>query len=288
MFRLPRPLGKVFRRLDRYLRHDTTYHRDGDRVFWIAFDAAYYLLYSMTRRVLGRRGAHLMNHALGLEHALERVTLPNSDRLLLRRVHRAVVREVFDEEIYGRLGLGAGDEVIDAGAHWGVFTLWAARRVGPRGHVIAIEPDPLNFAQLKRNVERNRLTNVTLLHAGLWDRPGEGAMTVGQGPRAAQMERIDPAGQGVPLLTLDEILERRPLERLSLVKVDVEGAELRVLRGGPRTISRGPSFAMEVHPDACDADAVEALLRQAGYSMESTRAEEGEGHLYLLWARRGR
>ncbi|HYE98665.1 MAG TPA: FkbM family methyltransferase [Planctomycetota bacterium] len=277
-------LGRVSRRMAQYLRHDFTYHTPGERPFWIAFDAAYYLIFSASRKLLGKRRTRRLKELLPFELAYEWATLPNTDRLRLRRVHRAVIREVYDEEIYGRVPLRPGDGVIDAGAHWGVFTTWAARRVGPTGHVIAVEPDPINFAELERNVRRNGLTNVTLVQAGLWDVPGKGSMTQGVGPRAAQMEQVDPSGGSLALLTLDEVLERHPLPRLRMVKVDVEGAELRVLRGGSRAIAQRPHFAMEIHPEGCDADALEKLLRDAGYAIQSTRAEDGEGHLYMLWA----
>ena len=63
--------------------------------------------------------------------------------------------------------LRPGDTVIDVGANVGYYTLLAARKVGPRGKVVAFEPDPESFSFLKRNVKANGFTNVVLEQKGL-------------------------------------------------------------------------------------------------------------------------
>ncbi|MEM6996443.1 MAG: FkbM family methyltransferase, partial [Myxococcota bacterium] len=57
--------------------------------------------------------------------------------------------------------LEPGDTFVDVGANLGYYTVLAAKKVGPSGRVFAFEPDPESFALLKRNVDRNGLTNIT-------------------------------------------------------------------------------------------------------------------------------
>lgn len=77
--------------------------------------------------------------------------------------------------------LKEGDVVIDAGAFPGVFTIYAAKKVGPEGKVIAFEPIPKNFEVLKENVELNRLNNVVLVRKGLWNKEEKAKFEIKEG-----------------------------------------------------------------------------------------------------------
>src|SRR5262249_42101912 len=80
------------------------------------------------------------------------------------------VYEPFETELVQSL-VHENDTVVDVGANIGYYTLIFARLVGPRGRVFAFEPDPGNFALLKKNVEANRYKNVVLVNAALSDEP---------------------------------------------------------------------------------------------------------------------
>jgi FkbM family methyltransferase len=106
------------------------------------------------------------------------------------------------------------DTVIDGGANIGMFTLLAARRAK---HVVAVEPNLINFGFLRRNVEQNRLSNVSTVNAALWVRDGEMAFE-----GAGEIGRLDPAGkETVQTRTIDSLSCEPP----SIVKLDIEGAE---------------------------------------------------------------
>lgn len=147
--------------------------------------------------------------------------------------------------------LEPGDVLIDGGANIGLFTVLAAARVGPNGRVIACEPSPTTMALLRANVQRNGFDwveprEVALaatpgrLHMHVFD-PGSGFSSFAPAIGGSQVE--------VEVSTLDE-MAGDVLERLKLVKLDVEGAELRALRGatglleGPR-----PDFIVELEPE---------------------------------------
>ena len=87
----------------------------------------------------------------------------NKDDFIVMTRHEDVIIQYFHPK--------EGDVVIDVGAHIGRYTIIASKRVGPNGKVIAIEADPSNFEMLNRNIQLNRLANVTTLnYVGIFQR----------------------------------------------------------------------------------------------------------------------
>jgi FkbM family methyltransferase len=140
----------------------------------------------------------------------------------------------------------SGSRVVDVGAHVGFFTQRFATWVGPQGSVLALEPEPVNFGRLRRRMSRTGLApRVVAVNAAAVESPGGFFL------------RVDPthpgdhqlAGEGLPVrgVTLDEMVDREDPRPLSLVKIDVQGAEARVLAGASETL-RGlrPTLLVEV------------------------------------------
>ena len=139
-----------------------------------------------------------------------------------------------------------GSRVVDVGAHVGFFTERFATWVGPEGSVTALEPEPVNFGRLRRRVARTGLGGrVQAVNAAAVERSG------------GVFLRVDPthpgdhqlAVEGLPVrgVTLDEIVGPADPRPLSLVKIDVQGAEARVVAGGEETMRRlRPSLLVEV------------------------------------------
>jgi FkbM family methyltransferase len=122
---------------------------------------------------------------------------------------------------------------IDIGANHGVITIMAARRVGPEGRVLAFEPVAETFASLTRNLELNRLSNVTPFNLAVAARPASVRMSAAD-PLHSGAARIEPGAEGdvtaAPLCALPEVmaaLETGPV----YAKLDTEGYELEVLKG---------------------------------------------------------
>lgn len=127
-----------------------------------------------------------------------------------------------------------GMTVLDIGANIGYYTLIAARLVGDEGKVIAFEPDPTNFALLKKNVEGNGYKNVILVQKAVSNKAGEVKLFLRAGNLAGH--HLYDAHDGnkfvtVSAITLDEYLENENLNKIDFVKMDVEGAEWGVLQG---------------------------------------------------------
>lgn len=144
-----------------------------------------------------------------------------------------------------------GAVVVDAGAHIGVHTVLLAH-LASSGRVYAFEPAAQSHRFLVDNVERNGLTNVVATHVALGDSPG--TTTLSFDPRwpagAFVAEHFsEHETESVERVRLDDWLEEHGVERVDVIKLDVEGSELRVLDGAQRTLERTrPRLVVECNP----------------------------------------
>jgi FkbM family methyltransferase len=142
--------------------------------------------------------------------------------------------------------------VLDIGANIGLFSAYAARRC-PRGTVHAFEPGETNLAHLRRNLTLNDLTNVRVNAMGLYDRTGTLVFNfTADNPAGSFITDTDVSAgtaETVQVSTLDDWAREADLDRLDLVKMDVEGSELRVLEGGDKTLREfRPALFAECNP----------------------------------------
>ncbi len=136
--------------------------------------------------------------------------------------------------------------VLDVGANVGWWTVPLARRVGPAGgRVIAFEPVPANRARLEWAIDANAVRGtVQVVPVALGESAGELGMWLkseetGAGSGTAALVTGEGASHlRVPVTTLDQWAIQHALERCDLVKLDIEGAELMMLRGAERVIAR--------------------------------------------------
>ncbi|MBZ5701823.1 MAG: FkbM family methyltransferase [Acidobacteriia bacterium] len=166
-----------------------------------------------------------------------------------------------------------GMTALDIGAHVGFYSLLLARLVGPRGRVISFEPMPDNFARLVENLRLNQLQQVTPVNLAVLARSGELEANVPEGePYSGSISLYQDYGTPrirVRATSLDEFFANSA-ERLEFIKMDVEGAEGEVLRGGIETLRRfRPRFLIELHHFDGDVSAnpVPALLESLNYDV---------------------
>jgi FkbM family methyltransferase len=149
--------------------------------------------------------------------------------------------------------IAQGMTVIDVGADIGYYTLLFAKRVGKEGRVIAFEPIPAAREKLEHNVRLNGYTNVTICDFALFSSNGQAIL---EGP--FQLSRINPAkttGEKkdihIQTRVFDECVSKLKVQRIDLVKIDVEGAEVDVLHGMRHSLRKyHPALLIEVHPNA--------------------------------------
>jgi len=138
-----------------------------------------------------------------------------------------------------------GDIVFDIGAYVGDTALWFSKAVGPQGKVYAFEPEPGNFAKLKANLERNKVTNVIPLQLAVSETKGE--LQVTSSANSSVITQTS-TGTSVKVTTIDKFLEANKLPRVDFIKMDVEGHELKVLAGASGTIRTfKPSLALSAY-----------------------------------------
>lgn len=171
----------------------------------------------------------------------------------------------------------AGDTVVDIGAHKGGFLYWLRHHVTASGRVYAFEPQPGLAQYLREIVAMRRWDNVTVEAAALSSASGSMELFV---PAAAGAPSpgatLSPVDRGqphhsirVPVVTLDEYLERRGSPRVALIKCDVEGHERAVFEGARRLLARDrPALVFECeqrHLPGSSPAAVFDYLQALGY-----------------------
>lgn len=135
----------------------------------------------------------------------------------------------------------ADDVVIDVGANRGYMTLATSNAVGPYGKVYAFEPHKQEAGALQANLIRNRVCNVNIIHKGIADRIGSATLNVERdGSRNHLSHENMPASANflpIQVTTLDQFLGRDGMQRVRMVNLDIEGAELLALEGATQTLS---------------------------------------------------
>jgi len=143
-------------------------------------------------------------------------------------------------ELESRLKLG--DVYYDIGANIGIFTLPAAKIVGCEGRVVAFEAAPANYSRLMDNLERNDLSNVTVFGLGLASETATASLyrpTDRLGEGGHSLVPLPQRGAGVSnilVARLDDLVKLWNLPMPNLIKIDVEDAEVEVLRGMPELL----------------------------------------------------
>ena len=211
-------LTKLFYRLAAfYLRHTT-------------IEKGRYRLLTLMQPI-GRK----IGHALGLRRIRTR-----HDFLMELDLQDWIAQHIFltgqfepDVSAVVKKLLRKGNIVVDVGANIGYFSLLFSRCVGTKGHVYSFEPVPQLASALRRNADLNQFSQITLSNLALSDHDGEARFYVGPKDNSGLSSLRQPRGSSdvidVQLVRFDGVFNHA--ENIALVKIDVEGAELAVLRG---------------------------------------------------------
>jgi FkbM family methyltransferase len=208
---------------------------------------------------------------------LETVSVPGSGRTLTVAGVRgeyvfdqiAALGDFYERDVLDslrRLPLAPGDVVLDVGANIGNHTLYFGEHLEQR--VVAVEAETANATVLERNVAANGFADrVRVVRGAAWSEPG--TVTLDQRiPGNSGTFYVSGSGVGeVPAFRLDDLELDANGAAVGLLKVDVEGAELDVLRGAAKILeSDHPHVCVELH-DSPSFEAVAALLLGHGYQL---------------------
>ncbi len=157
--------------------------------------------------------------------------------------------------------LQPGDRMIDIGAHIGYYTLIAAMLVGETGMVVSCELETSNYKRILHNVAINHFQQVRVIHGAIGDAQqetqfffnldndgGHALWNVGDHPFNTKSQD-NPFVQTIPMTTLDALVQQHGLDAIKLIKIDTEGAEHLILRGGQHTLEtlRPPFVIVEIN-----------------------------------------
>lgn len=166
-----------------------------------------------------------------------RIVVPDSLDLITPYVLREQ-QDWFEDEIkFLRRLLQPGQKVIDIGANYGVYTLCLAQKVGPTGYVWAFEPASSTASLLAEGIAANGFTQITLERSALSSARGTAQLSLN--PNAEYNSLVHDqlstsASETVPLVPLDDCLETYGWRDIEFVKIDAEGEEINILKGGKR------------------------------------------------------
>ena len=146
--------------------------------------------------------------------------------------------------------VATGDVVMECGGHRGLTAIMLSKWVGSSGRVVTFEPDARNAEILRQNIELNHLTNVSVEQKAVGARKTKAALSRYSNMETGNLQYIAKKwrrtkGNEVDMVTLDDYVSLNP----SLIKIDVEGYELEVLKGAKRILANHPKLAIEVHTD---------------------------------------
>jgi FkbM family methyltransferase len=168
--------------------------------------------------------------------------------------------------------LSPGDVFVDVGANIGIYSLHCGRKVGPRGHVFAVEPCTPAVALLENNVRSNKLSEtVTVVHAAAADKAGSLYLSGDPTKWNSLQLSPEPPGSEIRVTTIDEILapHRQADQIVKCIKIDAEGAETEVLCGASNTISQHRPIVIFENIFASTHNQAAAWLEQHGYAIHS-------------------
>jgi FkbM family methyltransferase len=208
---------------------------------------------------------------------------------ITRKVSNFLIHDVYasmvhhEEDIVEQFSPKMGDIVVDVGAAFGFYSIVASKKVGQEGKVVAIEPQPDSFDILNKNIKLNKLTNISALNYAassnrttlkLYNSYSTLQERAGQSPQLYIEVRAD---------TIDNLLRQLHLDKANWIKVDVEGAELEVLKGATGILSKSSDLALfvEVHSTGLLRPILD-LCRSYGLTVQFEKVyENGSSHVLL-------
>ena len=133
--------------------------------------------------------------------------------------------------------------IVDAGAHIGMASILFALKY-PNARIVAIEPEPSNFARLVRNVAPYK--TITPIQAALWREDGEVTLGASTAHPKGAFQIVDKGRQRVRAITMDTVMREGGIDSIDLLKMDIEGAEVEVFESCA-WIKKVQVIAVELH-----------------------------------------
>jgi len=196
-----------------------------------------------------------------------------------------VLFEVYRNNNYEKvIMIEKGDIVVDIGAHVGMFTVKALKESGKEGFVVAIEPEPINVEILRKNTRK--YDNVAIVKKAVGEKKCRAKLYLfGKNLSSCEylvknMGREESSGvMEVEMDRLDNILSGLGISEVDFVKMDVEGAELEVLKGAGEYLKKIKKIAIAAEHYPGEHEEVGKFLMSKGFSIKKMQIK-GKWHVY--------
>lgn len=167
-----------------------------------------------------------------------------------------------------------GDVVYDLGAQAGYHSLYASMLVGPSGQVWAFEPNPVNVQFIRKHIDLNGARNIHVMECAVSDADGESTFDDGKNCFSGHLS--DKGSRKVQTISIDSAVMAGRLPAPNYLKIDVEGAEFKVLSGAVETLRKSrPTILVETHEWIAGFESARSdcsrVLAELDYEMETTR-----------------
>ncbi|HEV7333529.1 MAG TPA: FkbM family methyltransferase [Flavisolibacter sp.] len=166
-------------------------------------------------------------------------------------------KEIFEKEIYRFAPERQAPLIVDCGANIGLSILYY-KQLAPAATIIAFEPDENNFQLLSKNINANKLTNVTLRKEAIWNQTGKISFSANE-TEASHIIKSETATNLVDSVRLKDFLET--VEEIDFLKIDIEGAEWEVIRDCAQSMHHVKNLFLEYHGKANETHKLVDLLQ---------------------------
>lgn len=211
-----------------------------------------------------------------------------------RKINNFAIQDMFinmsshEDEILQHFTPKEGDIVVDIGAAFGFYTILASQMVGQKGRVIAIEPQPESFQMLNSNIKLNKLSNVKTLNYAVYSNETKLKLYNTYSVLPERAVKNTSEYSEIKANTLDNLLfQIGNIDEVNWIKIDVEGAELEVLKGATNMLfkSKDLTILIEVHNLENNKNLYEdvmTLLKQFNFKLTYEKIHNGgERHIIV-------
>jgi len=241
----------------------------------ITFKIPYFSIYTATK--ISRKNQQEIWNKLPFKKLKTYKILPDGNVILASWNNYNTDYNIYHYAIYDRFFTPQlGNIVVDAGAHIGIYALKAANEVGVDGRVIAIEPEEKNYELLTTNIRINKHKNINPIKSALSDFEGKARFFIkAQSVSHSLIGKtwITPIVDSteVTVTTLDGLLDKLGITKVDILKINVEGAELKLLKGSRKLLEKGKisKIVATTHPPfKQEANKIRRYLEGFGYEVK--------------------
>jgi FkbM family methyltransferase len=225
------------------------------------------LLKKSTNSILIRKGKNDFG-AIGIvlrdfDNFYKTVILPNNDKLIdfstpkfhvVDSGHTFFFHDICEPSTTTKIYLekaklnNCSEVVLDLGSYCGTQTVFYSDSVGPKGSVIAFEPDSNSYKSLSINIGQAKNKNIIIENKGVYSFDGIVSFTNTGGMASSISKEMKHSNSTIEVITLDSIAIKYELERCDFIKMDIEGSEIEVLNSSKKFIDKyKPRFIIEPH-----------------------------------------